>query len=180
MANSRDYSQTHDFSGTANDVTYGLMFNPAGQVIRRDVSNAAYQFPMVAAPSVAYVPDGLNQYDSVGGTAFTYDLRGNLTNDGVRAFTYDVLNRLVQVPGGGTTTSVTYDPLGRIHQVTSGGVTSDWLWDGDRLVAEYNSAGTLTARYAKSDSSKVYSRRPRRAARLDVSQRLPPMAWTSA
>ena len=63
-------------------------------------------------------------------------------------FTYDGLNRLVAVPGGGTTTSVTYDPLGRIHQVTSGGVTSDWLWDGDRLVAEYNSSGGLLARYA--------------------------------
>ena len=40
-----------------------------------------------------------------------------------------------------------YDPLGRLRQVTTGGVTTDWLWDGDKLVAEYVS-GTLTASYA--------------------------------
>jgi hypothetical protein len=32
--------------------------------------------------------------------------------------------------------------------VTAGGVVSQWLWDGDRLVAEYDGSGNLTARYA--------------------------------
>ncbi|QLQ13377.1 MAG: hypothetical protein HZY74_08920 [Brevundimonas sp.] len=37
--------------------------------------------------------------------------------------------------------------VGRLGILTSGGVATDWLWDGDRLVAEYNAGGTLTARY---------------------------------
>ena len=32
--------------------------------------------------------------------------------------------------------------------MTSGGLATDWLWDGDRLVAEYDALGALTARYA--------------------------------
>jgi RHS repeat-associated protein len=41
-----------------------------------------------------------------------------------------------------------YDPLGRLFQVTGGANTTRFLYDGDALVAEYNAAGTLTARYA--------------------------------
>ncbi|QLQ13379.1 MAG: hypothetical protein HZY74_08935 [Brevundimonas sp.] len=142
VANSRNYSLMQDLSGTANDVTYALSFKPAGQVISRDVSNSAYQFPMVAAPNTAYVPDGLNQYDSVGGTAFTHDARGNLTSDGTRTYTYDPLNRLTGITGGGASVTLAYDPLGRLKTLTDGGTASDWLWDGDRLVGEYNAGGT--------------------------------------
>ena len=43
-----------------------------------------------------YVANGLNQYASVSGTAFSYDGRGNLTSDGARAFTFDVDSRLLK------------------------------------------------------------------------------------
>ena len=147
VANSRDYSFTHDLSGSSNDVTFGLNFNPAGQPISRSTSNGTYQYPMATLPTVGYVPDGLNQYDSVAGTTFLHDDRGNLTSDGVRAYSYDVENRLVGVTGGGASVSLQYDPLGRLRRITSGGIYTDWLWDGDKLVAEYNSSGSITARY---------------------------------
>jgi RHS repeat-associated protein len=82
---------------------------------------------------------------SVAGTSFGYDANGNLTSDGSRTFTYDVENRLRTVTGGAGLT-LTYDPLGRLKDSTSGGVTTSFLYDGDRLVAEYNGAGTLPLR----------------------------------
>lgn len=148
VPNSLDYSLTQNLAGTASDVTFSLAFNPAGQAVTRETSNTAYEYPMAAMTTATYIPDGLNQYDTVGGTAFTHDLRGNLTSDGVRTYGYDVENRLTSVSGGGASVTLAYDPLGRLRRVTSGGVASDWLWDGDRLVGEYTSTGTLIARYA--------------------------------
>ena len=80
------------------------------------------------------------------GTAYGYDLNGNLTSDGTRTFLYDTENRLKTVTGGAGLT-LTYDPLGRLRQTISGAITTQFLYDGDRLVAEYNAAGTLQRRY---------------------------------
>ncbi|GAM96814.1 wall associated protein [alpha proteobacterium U9-1i] len=44
--------------------------------------------------------------------------------------------------------SIGYDPLGRLRQSTASGATTDYLCDGDRLVAEFSSSGTLLRRYA--------------------------------
>ena len=84
--------------------------------------------------------------------AFSYDNNGNLTNDGGTTYNYDVENRLISASGA-RTASLTWDPLGRLYQVSGttqpGGpvVTTRFLYDGDELVAEYNSAGTLLRRY---------------------------------
>ena len=145
---SRDASMTHDLSGTTNDVTFALSFNPAGQAVSRDVSNPAYQFALPTLPATAYVPDGLNQYDVVNGVAFTHDARGNLTSDGVRAYGYDVESRLTSVTQGSTVTTLSYDPLGRLRRIDQGPQTAWLQWDGDRLVAEYNGQGGMTARWA--------------------------------
>ena len=42
--------------------------------------------------TVAYTPNNLNQYSDVDGTAFTYDLKGNLTGDGTFDYVYDYGN----------------------------------------------------------------------------------------
>ena len=54
-----------------------------------DVANAqthSYDYDKVAnreiADGVTYVPNNLNQYDSIGGTVYLYDANGNLANDG--------------------------------------------------------------------------------------------------
>lgn len=39
--------------------------------------------------NTGYAANGLNQYATVAGASYVYDSRGNLTNDGCRAFTYD-------------------------------------------------------------------------------------------
>jgi YD repeat-containing protein len=60
-----------------------------------------------------------------------------------------VENRLVTATGA-TTATLRYDPLGRLYEITGAGGaagTTRFLYDGDALVAEYNTTGTLLRRY---------------------------------
>ncbi|HEX7761124.1 MAG TPA: RHS repeat-associated core domain-containing protein, partial [Caulobacteraceae bacterium] len=88
--------------------------------------------------------DGLNR-DATIVASSGYDANGNLTNDGTRAFTYDVENRLLSASAP-TAITLSYDPLGRLQQTVAGSTTTSFLYDGDDLVAEYNGS-TLLRRY---------------------------------
>ena len=86
--------------------------------------------------------------------SFTYDANGNLTSDGNTDYLYDVENRLVQAKvkaSGVVTASLRYDPLGRLYEtgpsLTANTATTRFLYDGDELIGEYNSAGALLRRY---------------------------------
>jgi RHS repeat-associated protein len=48
---------------------------------------------------------------------------------------------------GATNATLSYDPMGRLWQVSGGSGTTRFVYDGDRLVAEYNGAGSLLCRY---------------------------------
>ena len=134
-----------DGAGTGNDVSFGFAFNPASQILTRVVSNSAYEFAPVSSIR-SYTVNGLNQYTAVGGATHSWDANGNLTGDGASSFGYDTENRLVSVSGAQSAT-LTYDPLGRLWEAsTSAGVTR-FLYDGDRLIGEYGSSGTLLRRY---------------------------------
>jgi RHS repeat-associated protein len=135
---------TQDLPGTLNDQTLGFSFTNASQISQRTASNQSYAWTTPAA-SKSYSRNGLNQYTAVAGVSFTHDLRGNLTSDGVRSFTYDLENRLKTVSTG--TATLAYDPLGRLRTFTTSSVATDFLHDGDRLSAEYTAGGTLLRRY---------------------------------
>ena len=92
----------------------------------------------------SYAVNGRNQYTQVGGTAHAWDANGNLTGDGLTTFGYDTENRLVSASGAQNAT-LAYDPLGRLYQVTSGANTTRFVYDGDRLIAEYDGSGNLRA-----------------------------------
>ncbi|HVN46487.1 MAG TPA: RHS repeat-associated core domain-containing protein, partial [Steroidobacteraceae bacterium] len=67
-------------------------------------------------------------------------------------------NHLLSVTGGAGLT-LQYDPLGRIWQTTSGSTVTQFLYDGQRLVAEYSSTGTVLQRYVhgpKTDDPEVW------------------------
>lgn len=131
--------------GTVNDQTYGFSYTLASQVSQRSSTNDLYTWAAPGA-SKSYARNGLNQYTSVSGTGFSYDLRGNLTSDGARTFGYDFENRLTSV-GGSASMTLAYDPGGRLRQTVAGGATTQFLYGGNALLAEYNAAGTLLRRY---------------------------------
>lgn len=144
---SRVSSLTHDFAGTADDVTTSLTYNPAGQIATSARNNDLYAWTGHANVDRPYAVNNLNQYTSIGGTGQGYDANGNLTSDGVSTYVYDVENRMVSGTAGGAPFTLHYDPLGRLYEVNGNGTITRFLYDGDDLVAEYGSTGTLLRRY---------------------------------
>ena len=60
---------------------------------------------------------------------------------------YDYENRLVSATNGATTAAYQSDGLGRRISKTVNGTTTNYLYDGDQIIAEYDSAGTLQRKY---------------------------------
>jgi RHS repeat-associated protein len=150
---SRLKTLSHDVLGTAQDVALSFTYNPAGQLFVRNSTNATYDWSP-GVQSRTYTPDGLNRYSNVSGSNYNYDGRGNLQSDGGRTFTYDVENRLLSVSGA-TPLTLSYDPLGRLSQTTSGTAVTQFLYDGDRLSAEYDGTGTMLRRYVHGSGTDV-------------------------
>ena len=132
---------------TAQDVAFGFGYTLASQLHSRTSSNALFDW-LPAAASQSYSRDGLDRYTAVGGATYAYDGRGNLTSDGTRTLSYDVENHLLSVSGGSAPITLTYDPLGRLTQSVSGTSTTQFVYDGDRLTAEYDGSNNLLRRYA--------------------------------
>lgn len=142
-SNSQNWSMAQDLSGSSDDLTLAFTLSPAPQILTRNLSNPNYNWAPTPL-NQSYSRNGLNQYTAVGGASQSHDLRGNLTSDGARSFSYDLENRLLSVSGSASGT-LAYDPLGRLRTYARGATTT-FLYDGDRLVAEYNGA-TLLRRY---------------------------------
>jgi len=68
---------------------------------------------------------------------------------GTTQYFWDFENRLksVTLPGSGGTVTFKYDPFGRRTYKSSSGGTSVFAYDGDNLLEETNSSGTVVARY---------------------------------
>jgi len=137
---------THNLDGTANDAGFGFAYNPASQITLRAQTNNLYEAPFAAAVQ-SYVTNGRNQYTQVGGTTHGWDANGNLTlADGPTTFGYDTENRLVSASGA-KTGILKYDPLGRLWEAATSSGTVRFVYDGDRLIAEYATGGALQRRY---------------------------------
>lgn len=100
-----------------------------------------------ASYSYSYTANSLNQYSAVSGVNYTYDSRGNLTGDGVKTYAYEQENRLVSVSGGGNSVAYTYDGFGRRQTRSVNGTQTHFVYDGDHLLAEYNTSGSLQREY---------------------------------
>ncbi len=145
-------SLNQNFSGTFNDLTNSVRFNPAGQITQLRHSNDLYHYYGNDNKTGTYKANGLNQYTKVGGQTLTYDANSNLKTDGRFTYSYDDENRLTNTTGAKSAT-LKYDPLGRLHEVTIAGVKRHFLYDGDALVAEYSSttSNSPTRRYVHGD-----------------------------
>jgi RHS repeat-associated protein len=123
------------------NVTYSLGYNPADQITSETISYPEYD-PLAETSTQGYSVNGLNEY---AGTSFSYDGRGNLTFDGSTTYSYDVENHLTK--SSAHSAILTYDPLGRLYEVSSDLGTTVFLYDGDRITAEYDGSGNLVDRY---------------------------------
>ncbi|AOL95470.1 RHS repeat-associated core domain-containing protein [Porphyrobacter sp. LM 6] len=138
-----------DHPSSSYDVNRTYNHNQANQAKSEATDNQLYVWNAQPAGTLdtPYVPDGVNQYDSVNGVTYAHDVNGNLTSDGATTYTYDVENRLVSASGA-KTAGLRYDPLGRLYQITDGsGSITRLLYDGDALVGEFNTSGTMLNRY---------------------------------
>jgi YD repeat-containing protein len=133
-------SLASDFAGTASDRTLTFGYNPANQMVSRTSSNDAFASNSAYNVARPYSVNGLNQYTGAGTAAFTYDANGNLTSDGTNSYVYDAENRLVSRSGGVT---LSYDPNGRLWQASGPSGTRRLVYDGDRLVEEYDLGGLI-------------------------------------
>ena len=70
---------------------------------------------------------------------YTYDIAGNVVNDGAHTYTYDAENRIISVDG---TTTYTYDADGQRIKKSSG--TNYWYGPGGMTLAESDSGGIFT------------------------------------
>ena len=136
----------HNLVGTSADQDETFAYNSASQLTTRTSGNDSYASNSAYNVGRGYSVNGLNQYTGAGPASFTYDANGNLTNDGSTAYVYDAENRLVSASGGHVAT-LSYDPMGRLWQVAAPTATTRFVYDGDRLVQEYDGAGTLLRSY---------------------------------
>ncbi|HEY5721952.1 MAG TPA: RHS repeat-associated core domain-containing protein [Allosphingosinicella sp.] len=133
------------FSGGTGNTTSTFSHNSASQINSTTRSNDSYAWNGHYNVNRGYTTNGLNQYTAAGITGLLYDGNGNLRQSGTTAYLYDIENRMVQ---GGSTIILVYDPLGRLFQISGGSAgTVRFLYDGDELVAEYDSNGVVTHRY---------------------------------
>lgn len=81
----------------------------------------------------------------------TYDNNGNTVSSANPAVTYgwDAEDRLVKITMGANVTEFVYDGLSRrVAEKLNGSIVKRWLWDGNALAEERNSAGsTVTKRF---------------------------------
>ncbi|NIJ35374.1 RHS repeat-associated protein [Sphingopyxis panaciterrae] len=143
QTNGRVETITNNLGGaaTTHDLTQTFAYNPAGQIQSVVRSNDAYAWGAHYNVDRLHTIDGLNRIASAG---FTYDTRGNLTNDGTSAYAYTAENLLKTAPGS---TSLVYDPLGRLYETVKSPVTTRFLYDGIDMIGEYDAANAVQRRY---------------------------------
>lgn len=137
----------HNLGGTANDINWVLARNRAQELDGLTWNNNAYQWQGYINGSASYHANGLNQYTFAGPAAIGHDDNGNLSSDGTWAYSYDTDNRLTNADKAGLSANLGYDALGRLHKIDINGTVTEQLYDGDDLVAEYGTDGTLLRRY---------------------------------
>jgi len=121
-----------------------MAYNPASQIVSLTQATGAYVWSGHPTTTTSYVANGLNQDSALASVSGGYNLNGDLGNDGTHLFTYDNQRRLINVKtvAGAQLLAITYDPFDRIRQTTAGAAVTQFLYDGDRLVAEYNGSST--------------------------------------
>ena len=104
--------------------------------------------------TTAYTVNNMNQYVSVGGTNYVFDVDGNLVQEtspgGTTTYTYNDDNRLTALTSPQGTWQYSYDGLGNRVATTENGVTKRFVIDPiglGNVVGEYDASGNLLTHY---------------------------------
>jgi RHS repeat-associated protein len=91
------------------------------------ITSAQRVLPVEGTPAInalAYT------YDAAGQTVgFTHDALGRVTNDGIRAYAWNLASHLTSFTEGGSTVSFTYDAFDNVRSRTEQGVTERFIWN---------------------------------------------------
>jgi RHS repeat-associated protein len=149
---SRLTSMAHDVPNNAYDLTLTEGYNPAFQIVTETRSNDAYSFTANTNTNIAYTSNGLNQGKQADATVYGFDANGNTVSDGWFTFTYDIENKLVSaLPVNAGVRALSYDPLNRLDTYNPG-TPKRFIYDGDEVVAELDASGNIIVRYVRGDA----------------------------
>lgn len=128
-------------TATLGDLAYG--YNALG--LRNEVSGSYARAALPAAVATT-IYNANNQLTKWGTATIAYDLNGNMTSDGTNTYIYDERNQLASIKASNKTNGTfTYDGLGRRIKKVVLGVTTQFLYDGNNVVQELSSTGTVSA-----------------------------------
>ncbi|MCA7888658.1 RHS repeat-associated core domain-containing protein [Burkholderia contaminans] len=143
---------TNALTAPGDQVQYTYARNQILDVTSVTPSNLVYQWSGGTIGSQSYTADGLNRYAIAAGGSVGYDNNGNVASYGGWSYGYDLDNRLVSGSTGlFSTVSLAYDAESRLRQTVEpnglGSLTTNMLYDGTKLVGEYDSSGNILRRY---------------------------------
>jgi len=131
----------YDLAGTANDLTLGFSYNPAGQIVTKTSSNDAYAWTGSVNVNRNYSTNGLNQYTAAGTITPTYDIKQNLSSaGGTASYNFSTKNELVT--RNDTSIGFYHDPLGRLDDIIGG--SQGFQYDGEHISTQVLDASPFT------------------------------------
>jgi RHS repeat-associated protein len=160
------YAHAFDAAGRITRITgdgpdWNYIYDALGRLTRATQGSDTYDYTL---DPVGNILDGGRTYDvnhrltADASKDFSYDQRGNLTQETERAtgartvYAWNVRNQLTRVDfyagAGGAparTLSFTYDPLGRRATKSDNGVVQRFVYDGDDLVGTLDGANNVLA-----------------------------------
>jgi RHS repeat-associated protein len=144
---------TYKKSGvTIGDLSYE--YDAAGKATRLGGSFARTGLPP-ALTTTSYT--SANEQTAFGSQTLAYDNNGNLTNDGVNSYTWNVRNQLAGISGPGLAVSFAYDASGKRTSKTVNGVATTYLYDGANIVQE-QTGGSSSANMLNGELDEVLVR----------------------
>jgi len=133
-----NYDATNPSSGsTGADRTVGYTYDATGN--RTAVNDSVNG-------NSSYSANNLNEYSSVGGSAYAYDGNGNLVS-GNGIYIYDAQNRLLTAQVGATTDQFSYDSKNRVVEREINGTPTFYIYDGWDLIEERDGSNNVLATY---------------------------------
>jgi len=133
------------FNASSANLTY--TYDNTGNRQNFTADDDRFIYSPLADINNAYLSNNLNQYTSAGGIPFAYDSNGNLTSDGINAYTYDPENRLITAYTPAHSIDYSYDPLSRRISKTVDSTETSYLYDSGQVIIEYDGSGQMIRRY---------------------------------